>query len=203
VVDKRSRKIICKSFSNSKRRDFRLFKESHIYQEIQVVTDSGYQGIQKIHRNSEVPQKRKEKNLLTTEDKRNNRKLSQNRVINENIIGMLKRFKIFERSLLFMDRTYEDNETRETAEKLGYIPIVPPKINRQNTWKYDKELYNKQNVIQRLFRRLKEFRRIFTRQDKLDNVFLGLSYIGLALMIIKDCKHYIIQKSTLWTQRQP
>jgi IS1 family transposase len=57
VVDKRSTKIICTSFSNGKRRDFRLLKESHIHQEIQVVTDSGYEEIQKIHRNSEVPQK--------------------------------------------------------------------------------------------------------------------------------------------------
>jgi hypothetical protein len=126
VVDKRSKKIICTSFSNGKRRDFKLFKESHIHQEIQVVTDSDYQGIQKIHRNSEVPQNQKDKNPLTKEKKRNNRKLSEKRVINENVIGMLKRFKIFDRSLLFMDITYEDNETRETADKLGYIPVVPP-----------------------------------------------------------------------------
>jgi hypothetical protein len=53
---------------------------------------------------------------------------------------MLKRFKIFERNLLFMDRNYEDNDTRETAGKLGYVPVVPPKINRQNPWKHDKEL---------------------------------------------------------------
>jgi DUF438 domain-containing protein len=127
--------------SKGKRRDFRLVRESHIHQEIQVVPDRGYQRIQKIHPNSEVPQQRKAKNRLTKKDKRNNRKLSQKRVINENVIGMFKRFKIFETILLFMDKTYEDNEIREMPEKLGYIRVVPPKINRKNPWTYDKELY--------------------------------------------------------------
>jgi transposase len=88
-------------------------------------------------------------------------------------------------TLLLMDRAYEDNETRETAGKLGYIPVVPPKINRKNPWWYNREMYKKRNVIERLFRRLKEFRRIFTRYDKLDDVFRGFVYFGLAVIIIK------------------
>ena len=86
---------------------------------------------------------------------------------------------------ILMDKAYEDNETRETIEKLGYVPVVPPKINRKNPWKYDKEMYKKRNVVERLFRKLKEFRRIFTRYDKLDIVFLGFAYLGLSLIMIK------------------
>lgn len=48
----------------------------------------------KIHANSELPKKKTKKNLLTKEDKKNNKKLSSDRVINENVIGSLKRFKI-------------------------------------------------------------------------------------------------------------
>ena len=88
--------MICTSFSNGKRHDFRLFKESktHILPEIKVITDTGYQGLQKIHNKSELPKKKSKKNPLTKEDKKNNKKLASERVSNENVIGMLKRFKI-------------------------------------------------------------------------------------------------------------
>ena len=66
---------------------------------------------------------------------------------------------------LLMDRAYEGEETRTLAVELGYIPVVPPKSNRKNPWPYDKELYNQRNQVERLFRRIKRFRRIFTRYD--------------------------------------
>lgn len=47
-------------------------------------------------------------------------------------------------------------------------PVVRPKSNRRWSWQYDKVLYKKRNQVERLFRRLKGFRRIFTRYDKLD-----------------------------------
>lgn len=73
-----------------------MFKESGVRfkKETAVLTDTGYQGLQKIHFNSQLPKKRSKKNPLTKEDKKSNRKLSSLRVVNENVIGMLKRFKI-------------------------------------------------------------------------------------------------------------
>lgn len=44
---------------------------------------------------------------------------------------------------LGMDRAYEDNETRELAASLNFVPIVPPKKNRLEPWDYDKELYKR------------------------------------------------------------
>jgi hypothetical protein len=95
-VNKKSQQIICTSFANGKQHDFRLFKESktHIHPAIGVLTDSGYQGLQKIHSKTQMPKKRSKKNLLTQEDKKTNRQLSSDRVLNENVIGNLKRFKI-------------------------------------------------------------------------------------------------------------
>lgn len=95
-MDKKRKEIICTSFSNGKRHDFRLFKESgiHIHPEIKSLTDIGYQGINRLHHNSELPKKRTKKNPLTKEDKKKNRQLSSERVLNENVIGMVKRFKI-------------------------------------------------------------------------------------------------------------
>ncbi len=51
--------MICTNFTNGKKHDFRLFKESkiHINQKIKVITDTGYQGLKKIHTNSELPKK--------------------------------------------------------------------------------------------------------------------------------------------------
>ena len=82
---------------------------------------------------------------------------------------------------LLMDRAYEGDETRALAEELGYIPVVPPKHNRKNPWDYDKELYKQRNQVERLFRRIKRFRRIFTRYDKLDVIFLAFIYFALII----------------------
>ena len=62
---------------------------------------------------------------------------------------------------------------------LGYIPVVPPKSYRINPWDYDKQLYKQRNQVERLFRRIKRFRRIFTRYDKLDVIFLAFVYFAL------------------------
>lgn len=88
--------MICTEFSNGKRHDFRLFKESKtkIHPEIKAITDTGYQGIQKLHNKSELPKKKSKKNPLTKEDKKNNQKIASERVANENVIGVIKRFKI-------------------------------------------------------------------------------------------------------------
>jgi hypothetical protein len=54
----------------------------------------GYQGIQHLHAHTEIPKKKSKKHPLTQEDKRNNRRISRERVVNEHVIGTLKRFKI-------------------------------------------------------------------------------------------------------------
>jgi transposase len=80
-----------------------------------------------------------------------------------------------------MDRAYEGDETRQLALQLGYEPVVPPKSNRLDPWEYDRELYKRRNEVERLFRRLKGYRRIFTRFEKLDVMFLGfLNFVLVA-----------------------
>ena len=72
-----------------------------------------------------------------------------------------------------MDRAYEGDETRQLALDLDFTPVVPPLRTRVDLWEYDREMYKRRNEVERLFRRLKGFRRIFSRFDKLDAVFLG------------------------------
>lgn len=95
---------------------------------------------------------------------------------------LLEETKSPERSAyLLMDRAYEGNRTRAKSIDLGYIPVVPPKANRKDPWEYDKELYKKRNEIERFFLRIKRFRRVFTRYDKLDLVFSGFIYFAMIM----------------------
>src|ERR1035437_9043698 len=76
---------------------------------------------------------------------------------------------------LIMDGAYEHNQTLQLALDFGFIPVVPPRPNRLEPWQYDKAL----------FRRLKGFRRIFSRFDKLDLVFLGFLHFALIVEALR------------------
>jgi transposase len=78
-----------------------------------------------------------------------------------------------------MDRAYQGNETLQLALELGFTPVVPPNPRRRHPWSYDRALYAKRNEVERLFRRLKGFRRIFSRFDKLDVMFMAFVHFAL------------------------
>jgi transposase len=80
---------------------------------------------------------------------------------------------------LIMDRAYEGDETRQLALDLGFTPVVPPRTRRRHPWSFDKALYRRRNEIERLFRRLKGFRRVFSRYDKLDVMFAAFVHFAL------------------------
>jgi transposase len=78
-----------------------------------------------------------------------------------------------------MLRAYEGYETGQFALDLGSVPVLPPKGNRLDTWEYDKAMYRNRNQVERLLRRLKSFRRVFVRFDKLDVVLSGFIHFAL------------------------
>ena len=86
---------------------------------------------------------------------------------------------------MLMDRAYEGDETLQLVLDLGMIPVVPPKSNRLDPWEYDREMYKKRNEIERLFRRLKGYRRIFSRFEKLDVLFLAFLNFVLIVEALK------------------
>ena len=86
---------------------------------------------------------------------------------------------------LNMDKAYSDDKTREIAQVLGYTVVVPPKSNRVEPWEYDKEEYKNRNFVERFFRRYKGYRRICTRYDKLDIMFLNYFIFALIVELIK------------------
>jgi transposase len=81
-----------------------------------------------------------------------------------------------------MDKAYEGDATRGLVAQAGFTPVVPPKNTRKQPWNYDKKLYKRRNEVERLFRKIKGFRRIFTRFEKLD--IMCRAFLNLALTYI-------------------
>lgn len=88
--------MICTFFGKGRNHDFKLFKQSktHIHFLKKAQVDTGFQGMQKIHSNTEIPTKRSKKKPLTKEDKLKNKQISSARVLIENIIREMKIFRI-------------------------------------------------------------------------------------------------------------
>jgi transposase len=85
---------------------------------------------------------------------------------------------------MVMDRAHEGDETRQLVLQLGFAPVVPPHPNRRHPWTYDRGLYRRRNEVERLFRRLKGFRRIFSRFEKLDLMFTAFIHFALIIDLI-------------------
>jgi transposase len=86
---------------------------------------------------------------------------------------------------LLMDRACQGDETMALARELGCQPVVPPSARRLHPWEYDRKLYRQRNQIERLFRRLKGYRRVFSRFDKLDVMFAGFVLFALVMQALR------------------
>ena len=85
---------------------------------------------------------------------------------------------------LLMDKAYEGAKCRAKVVECEMVPVVPPKSNRKEPWEYDKELYKERNVVERYFRNIKEFRRVFTRYDKLDETYWAfIAFASIAIFM--------------------
>jgi transposase len=80
------------------------------------------------------------------------------------------------RSPALADKAYDSNAIRDLIEHQGAVPDIPSKANRR--WKscFSRSLYKGRNAVERMFCRLKDYRRIATRYDKLATNFLSPIY---------------------------
>ena len=76
--------------------DFALYQRSRLepHESLEVLADSGYQGLVNLHAKSRTPQKKPHKKELTDEQKQSNRELARRRVVVEHVIRCLKIFRI-------------------------------------------------------------------------------------------------------------
>lgn len=96
VVNKRTKQILSTDFSQGKTHDFQLFKDANLryLKNHKILADSGYLGINHIFPKAEIPKKNTKKRKLNREEKRQNRELSSERILVENVIGAVKKFRI-------------------------------------------------------------------------------------------------------------
>ena len=84
-----------------------------------------------------------------------------------------------------MDKGYDSNAIRAKLQEHHITPVIPPKKNRKELIEYDKALYKLREKVERFFNRLKQFRRIATRYDKLGSTYLAFIHIVAAILVIK------------------
>lgn len=83
---------------------------------------------------------------------------------------------------LVADKGYDSQALRDWLKARGTRPVIPPRRNRKIQYDYDKTIYKQRNVIERMFCRLKDWRRIATRFDRNITTFMGA--IALAAAVI-------------------
>jgi len=66
----------------------------YLKEDVKVLADSGYQGLKKLHANSELPKRNSKKHPLTKQEKKQNHQISSKRVLVENVIRKIKIFRI-------------------------------------------------------------------------------------------------------------
>ena len=71
------------------------------------------------------------------------------------------------------DRAYDSDRIRAMIAAAGKEAVMPPRVNRVDPPNYDKEKYKERNKAERLFCKIKGYRAVATRYDKLASMFLG------------------------------
>ena len=80
------------------------------------------------------------------------------------------------------DKAYDSAELREELDERGTKPVIPNRCSRKQPFTFNKRLYKLRWRIETAFNRLKDFRRIATRYDRLARELLGFSLLAAALV---------------------
>ena len=88
-------------------------------------------------------------------------------------------------SSILADKAYGTKEVREYIRKHEGECVIPPKSNAVDKWECDYHIYKERHLVECFFNKLKQFRRIGTRYDKLASTFISFIYIGCIIILIK------------------
>ena len=86
------------------------------------------------------------------------------------------------RAIVIADKGYDADRVRTHIKRQGAVANIPNKSNRKKRYRWTKQIYRQRNLVERFFNKLKQFRRIATRYDKLGATFLA--FIQLAAVRI-------------------
>ena len=85
---------------------------------------------------------------------------------------------------LLGDKAYDADALIATLNKRQITPVIPPKANRKTPRRCDFALYCERNLVERFFNKLKHFRAIATRYDKLPRNFLPGVQLASAMILL-------------------
>lgn len=88
-------------------------------------------------------------------------------------------------STILADKAYGTNEILDYIQKQDADYVIPPKSNARNPWRCDWVLYKERHLVECFFLKLKQFRRVATRYDKLASSFLAFVYLAAIVILLK------------------
>ena len=95
----------------------------------------------------------------------------------------IERVPVFDE--LVADKVFDGDAQREACIDRDVFPNIPNKKNRVDPWGFLPEGYRERNRVERLFGKLKQFRRVATRYEKLKETFLGLIHVTLGFIRVR------------------
>ena len=85
---------------------------------------------------------------------------------------------------LIGDKAYDADPLLDTLAQREITPVIPPKANRKTPRTCDFVLYCERNLVERFFNKLKHFRAVATRYDKLARNFLAGVQLASAIILL-------------------
>ena len=90
----------------------------------------------------------------------------------------------FECEYVIADRSYDSIDFLQIILDSGATPVIPPRANRKEQRDYDAWLYRERHLVECFIGKIKHYRRIFSRFEKLASRFLGfLSFVGALIWL--------------------
>ena len=83
------------------------------------------------------------------------------------------------------DQAFEGAAQRRACAAIGAEAVIPAKSNRVDPEPLDRDAYRQRNRVERLIAKLKEFRRVATRYEKLKQTFLGMIHLALGFIRLR------------------
>ena len=85
---------------------------------------------------------------------------------------------------LLADKAYDADTLIDTLTQRKITPVIPPKANRKVQRACDYALYCERNLVERFFNKIKHYRAIATRYDKLARNFLAAVQLVAAIILL-------------------
>jgi len=82
------------------------------------------------------------------------------------------------------DKGYDSDDFLQTVLAGGAVPVIPPRSRRKTLRHYDEHLYRERHLVECFINKIKHYRHIFSRFDKLSSRYLGfLSFVGALIWL--------------------